>query len=119
MSASSSTSSRFELSTGTALVLVTLLGLACAAYSLIQSPADPLLWAGVALLVLLAGLGLYSQRREAELLDRINTVLDSAARGQLEPRVTHIPGQGRMVNAGPDRSGVPRVHHRGLAHGRR
>ena len=49
MSASSSTSSRFELDIGTALMLVTLLGLACGAYWLIRNPADMLVWSAMAL----------------------------------------------------------------------
>jgi methyl-accepting chemotaxis protein len=99
MSASSSTSSRFELDIGTALMLVTLLGLACGAYWLIRNPADMLVWSAMALMLLLALLGLQTQRKERALLGRINAVLDSAARGELEPRITAIPAQGRMVNA--------------------
>ena len=99
MSASSSTSSRFELSASTALVLVTLLGLACGAYGLWQQPTDLVWWTGMGLMLVLLLLGLASQRREQALLDRVNAVLDASAKGQLESRITQIPAQGRLVNA--------------------
>ena len=99
MNASSSIFSRFELRASTALVLVTLLGFACGTHWLLQNPRDVLVWIGMGTMLILALLGLHAQRREQLLLERINTVLDAAAHGQLEPRVTGIPSQGRLVNA--------------------
>jgi len=103
MSDSSSISSRFELSAGTALVLVTLPGLACGAYALWQQPPSDALALGIALLmafmVLFAWMGLSHLAGQKALLARINATLDDAAKGQLEARIIQIPARGQMVNA--------------------
>ena len=99
MSDSSSTSSRFELSHVAALLLVALLGAALAVRGLLAHPKDLSLWVGLALVLALTLWGWTSWRKEQRLFDRINEVLESAARGELEPRITEIPEQGRMADA--------------------
>ena len=99
MSASSSTSKRFDFSALLLLGLACTLGMAAVAVTIWQDPNNPILWALLAVMVLLLIAGVRAYRRENALLERITHVLGEAARGQLEARVTGIPAQGRLVDA--------------------
>lgn len=98
MSASSSTSKGFEMSPSALLGLSGALGVVGAAWALWQSPDNNWLWALLAAIALLLVLGLQALQRENDQLERMNRVLAEAARGQLESRITQIPGQGRLVD---------------------
>ena len=99
MSDSSSTSSRFELGHAAALLLVAVLGSAMAVRGLLAHPKDLSLWAGLVLVLGLTLWGWLDLRKEQHLLSRIDEVLDAASKGELEPRITQIPEQGRLVEA--------------------
>ena len=99
MSASSSTSKRFELSPQLLLGLAGIVGFLASAYALWQTPGSYELMALLAVNVLLLIFGYKALGQENRLLERMDFVLSQAANGQLEPRITQIPSSGRLVDS--------------------
>ena len=99
MSASSSTSKRFNFSALLSLGLASSFGLLAAAMTVWQDQGNYALWALLGAIALLLITGVRAYRQEDAQLQRINHVLSEAAQGQLEARITGIPRQGRLVDA--------------------
>ena len=97
MKNSSSPSSRFELGTQAGVSLMGLVGVAGLGWGVYATSLDPVvLGLSVAFLLawLLTQLGV---RSESRLIERVGAVLESASRGQLEPRINNIPRSGRVA----------------------